>query len=62
MSANAQPISPSPHGGGFSRFRRERMRFHKKADGILMICDDGRGRFLTMWERILFAFGIRPAA
>lgn len=27
-------------------------RYHKKADGILMIEPDGRARFLTMRERI----------
>lgn len=36
------------------------MRYHRKADGILMVDENGRGRFLTLVERILFVFGYRP--
>ena len=31
---------------------RKMVRYHKKADGVLMIEDDGRVRFLTLRERV----------
>lgn len=37
------------------------MRYHQKTDGILMIAEDGRARFLTLVERLLFAIGINPS-
>lgn len=36
------------------------IRYHRKRDGILRIDSDGECRFLTLWERIRFAFGARP--
>jgi hypothetical protein len=35
-------------------------RFHKKRDGILMIHENGSCRFLTMFERFLMIFGLKP--
>lgn len=36
------------------------IRYHRKRDGILRIEPDGRARFLTTLERILYFFGARP--
>ena len=33
-------------------------RFHKKHDGILLIEDDGRARFLVWWEGVLYRLGL----
>lgn len=37
-----------------------KVRYHRKVDGILRIEPNGECRFLTLWERVLFFFGARP--
>ena len=36
------------------------VRYHRKRDGILRIEQDGRARFLTLFERIRYFFGAKP--
>jgi hypothetical protein len=38
-----------------------KIRFHKKRDGWLMIKPNGQGRFLSVWEGFLYGwFGKEP--
>ena len=37
-----------------------KVRYHKKNDGVLRIAQNGQCRFLTLFERILLFFGAKP--
>lgn len=37
------------------------IRVHKKADGYLIVADDGSARYMTFWESLRFRlFGVKP--